>query len=93
MRKSAIAVVAFIVIILVAVVFFPLKPGGIPPIIQDQPEIGDQVELNVGTSLVDEPNLADSTVFSNQSGYDFYIDENGTKHYTIQVVDKPDIEG
>ncbi len=93
MRKTAIAVVAGIVIVLGVVVFLPLKPGGIPPIIQDQPKIEDQSQSNIGISVKDAPNLADSEVSSNQTGYDFYVDEEGVKNYIINAVDMPDIEG
>ncbi len=90
MRKTAIAVVAGIIIVLGVVVFLPLKPGGIPPIIQDQPKIEDQSQSNIGISVKDAPNLADSAVSSNQTEYDFYVDEEGIKHYIVNVVDTPD---
>ncbi len=93
MRKTAIAVIAGIIIVLGVVVFLPLKPGGIPPIIQDQPKIEDQSQSNIGISVKDAPNLADSAVSSNQTEYDFYVDEEGIKHYIINAVDTPDIEG
>jgi len=93
MRKTAIAVVVFIAIVIGAVAFLPLKPGGIPPIIQDQLEFEDQFQLDIGISVKDAPNLADSTVSSNQTGYDIYIDEEGVKNYIFNVVDTPGIEG
>ena len=92
MRKSAIAVVAGIIIVIAVVVFLPLKPGEIPPIIQDQLKVEDHAQLDVETTLKDEPNLVDSAISSNQSEYDFYIDEEGVKHYVISVGDKPDIK-
>ena len=92
-RKSAIAVVVGIVIVIAVVVFLPLKPGEVPPIIQDQPKVEEQTQLNVGTTVKDEPNLADSAVSSNQAEWDFYIDEEGNKNYVISAVDTPDIEG
>ena len=92
MRKTAIAVVAGIVIVIGAVAFLPLKPGEIPPIIQDQPKMEDQAQSNIGTTIVDVPKLADSAVSSNQTGYDFYVDEEGIKHYIVNVVDTPDFE-
>jgi len=93
MRKTAIAVVAGIVIVLGLVAFLPIKPGGMPPIIQDQPKIEDRLQSNIGISVKDAPNLADSEVSSNQTGYDIYIDEEGVKNYIINAVDTPDIEG
>ncbi len=93
MRKTAIAVVAFIAIVIGAVTFLPIKPGEMPPIIQDQIEIEDQFQLNIETTVADAPNLADSEVSSNQAEYDFYVDEEGIKNYIINVVDTPDIEG
>ena len=93
MRKSAIAVVVGIVIVIAVVVFLPLKPGEVPPIIQDQPKVEEQTQVNVGTTLKDEPNFVDSAVSSNQAEWDFYIDEEGNKNYVISAVDTPDIEG
>ncbi len=92
MRKSAIVVVAGIIIVIAVVVFLPLKPGEVPPIIQDQPKVEEQAQVNVGTTLKDEPNLADSAVSSNQAEWDFYIDEEGNKNYVISAVDTPEIE-
>ncbi len=93
MRKTAIAVVAFIAIVIGAVMFLPIKPGGMPPIIQDQLEFEDQSQSDIGISVQDAPNLADSEVSSNQTGYDIHIDEEGIKNYIINAVDTPDIEG
>ncbi len=93
MRKTAIAVVAGIVIVLGLVAFLPLKPGEIPPIIQDQPKMEDQAQSNIGITIMDAPKLADSAVSSNQIGYDFYVDEEGVKHYIVNAVDIPDVEG
>lgn len=93
MRKTAIAVVAFIAIVIGAVTFLPIKPGEMPPIIQDQIEFEDQSQSNIGISVKDAPNLADSEVSSNQAEYDFYVNEEGIKNYIINVVDTPDIEG
>ncbi len=90
MRKTAIAVVAFIAIVIGAVTFLPIKPGEMPPIIQDQIEFEDQSQSNIGISVKDAPNLADSAISSNQTGYDFYVDEEGIKHYIVNVVDTPD---
>jgi len=92
MRKTAIAVVVGIVIVIGAVAFLPINPGGIPPIIQDQPKMEDQSQSDIGISVQDAPNLADSEVSSNQTGYDFYVDEEGAKHYIVNLVDTPDIE-
>ena len=92
-RKSAIAVVVSIVIIIAVVAFSPLKPGEVPPIIQDQLRVEDQAQLDVVTTVKDEPNLEDSAVSSNQAEWDFYIDEEGNKNYVISAVDTPDIEG
>ncbi len=93
MRKTAIAVVAGIIIVIGAVVFLPITPGEMPPIIQDQPKFEDQSQSDIGISVKDVPNLADSEVSSNQAEYDFYVDEEGVKNYIINAVDTPNIEG
>ncbi len=91
-RKSAIAVVVSIVIVIAVVAFLPLKPGEVPPIIQDQFKVEDHAQLNVGITVKDEPNFVDSAVSSNQAEWGFYIDEEGNKNYVISAVDTPDIE-
>ena len=92
MRKSAIAVVVGIIIVITLVVLLPLKPGGVPPIIQDQPELEDKAQVNVETSVTDELDLADPEVSSNEEEVNYYIDEEGIKHYIISAVDTPDFE-
>lgn len=93
MRKSAIAIVAGIAIVIILVVFLPLKPGGMPPIIQDQITIEERTQIEIETAITDEPNLKDRIELQESEGLDVYVDEDGVKHYFISVVDTPDIEG
>jgi len=61
---------------------------------QDEPQILTDTSLDVSSSSADEPIVTESIVFSSvQEEVPFYIDENGTKHYTIVSVDRPDIHG
>lgn len=93
MRKSAITVIACIIIVITLVIFLPLKPGGVPPIIHDQPKLEDKAQLNVETTVNDKPNLTDSADSSNEAEVEYYVDEEGIKHYIIRAADTPDIEG
>lgn len=62
--------------------------------IQDDAQIFANTSLGVSPDSIDNPTVAENTVISgNQSGVSFYIDENGTKHYTIVSVDIPTIHG
>lgn len=93
MRKSAIAVVTGIIIVITLVMVMPVKPGGMPPIIQDQPELEDKVQWDVENRITDKPNLTDSADFSNNEEYEYYMDEEGNKNYIISAVDMPNIDG
>jgi len=60
---------------------------------QDGPQILTDTSLDVSSSA-DEPIVTESIVISSvQEEVPFYIDENGTKHYTIVSVDRPDMHG
>ena len=60
----------------------------IPQIISDDPETDDSINVNLDSN-VDSPALNDS---SPQQEQNFWIDEEGKKHYTIKVGDSPQLE-
>ena len=75
--------------VVLLVVLSPIKPGDIPPYIQDSVEIKDKALIEVGEKTTDNTIVKDSEVAENNMNSDFYFDENGTKHFIIKVIDKP----
>jgi len=83
---SAIGIVLAIVLL---VVLSPIKPGDLPPTIQDSVEIKEKVSIEIGQETTDDIIVKDSAVLENNMNSDFYFDENGTKHFIIKVIDIP----
>lgn len=87
--------------VILLVVLLPIKPGDVPPAIEDRPELGegttiglseeDRPELSesaaTGLSIEDTPAITEFVIIKSETGPDFYIDENGTKHYVINATD------
>jgi len=59
-----------------------------PPIILDNPETVDSGNVNLDSNF-DSPTLNDSSA---QQELDFWTDEDGNKHYTIEAGDSPSLE-
>ena len=57
--------------------------------IEDKVEVKDDSAIGLGQNTSDIPIMTDSAVVENKISPDFYIDENGTKHYIIEVIDAP----
>jgi len=53
------------------------------------------VKSNIqSASIVDEPIISDSVLVQNAAeGENYYMDENGKKHYILSVEDKPNFDG
>ena len=58
-----------------------------PPIISDDPETGEAINVNLGSN-VDSPGLNDSST----QEQNFWTDEEGKGHYTIKAGDSPQLE-
>ena len=86
-------VVGGIIAIILLVVLLPTKGGEIPPRIIDQTDIIDEASIGREAILEDIPTITDYTDIENEPGSEFYIDENGTKHYILDVRDAPQFEG
>ncbi len=93
LNVKGISVIVVIISVILVVVLLPIKGGDLPPTIADQAEIRDEASLERKASLEDIPTIADSADIENEPGRDFYIDENGTKHYILNVRDVPNFEG
>lgn len=55
-------------------------------------QIKDNATLESESSEQDVPTILDSVVTEQSSDIDFYLDENGTKHYIITAIDAPLLE-
>lgn len=60
------------------------------PSISDKPEIAEQIKL--GTGVTDNPEIKDSTSYTDNKSkeeVDYWVDEQGNRHYGIKVGDSP----
>ena len=101
-KKGIFAIVGVAIIIIV--VFAVPQPTDTPPMIQDSTEITDESKIGVGDEpqspqISDEGsieaglNVSESPAISDtgevEAEGEYYVDENGTKHYVIEVGDSP----
>ena len=101
MNLKGISVIVGVAAVILLVVLLPIKPGDVPPVIEDRPELSegtaiglggeDRPELGegaaIGLSIEDTPTITESVIVTSETGSDFYVDENGTKHYVIDATD------
>ena len=105
MKLKGIAAIVGVAAVILVVVFLPTQQGGVPPSIQDDTQVKDSGMVGIETGseptlLIDNaslaiemdrdaPVLSDTILIEPESSMNFYLDENGTKHYVIDIVDKP----
>ena len=101
MNIKGISVVVGVAAVILLVVLLPIKPGDVPPAIVDRPELGEGAAIGLGeedrpelgegaaieSSIEDAPTITESVILTSETGSDFYVDENGTKHYVINASD------
>ena len=92
MNPKGIAVVAGIIAVILLVVLLP-KAGDVPPPIIDSTDVVDDTSMEKESRVTDTPDVSDTAVTENDEELDYYIDENGTKHYRLEVRDVPTFEG
>ena len=91
MKKRKFLPLGIVIAVIVAISILAIIQNfqkSIPPIISDDPETDDSINVNLDSN-VDSPALNDS---SPQQEQNFWIDEDGKKHYTIKVGDSPQLE-
>ena len=93
MNVKGISVIAGIIAVIVIVVLMPMKPGDVAPPITDSSNVVDDASMEKDSQVTDSPDITDTAVTENDEGLDYYIDENGTKHFIIDVKDIPSMEG
>ena len=104
-KKGIFAIVGIAIIIIV--LFAVPEPTETPPMIQDLTEINDEAKvglsnepqslqisdegsIEVGLNVNEEPAISDTGKVEVEGEY--YFDENGTKHYVIEVGDTPTLK-
>jgi glucan-binding YG repeat protein len=91
MTKGKILTWGIIIAVIVSISILAITQNyqkSIPPAISDNPETDDAVNVNLDSNA-DSPTISDS---SPQQEQNFWIDENGTRHYTIEATDSPQLE-
>ena len=83
---KGIFVVGIIVAIIAVVVLIPNNINT-PPALDDKPVLNDSVWINSKLQNNDEIKLKDYTKAEKPSELDYYLDENGSKHYIINAKD------
>ncbi|HXV38266.1 MAG TPA: hypothetical protein VD699_01640 [Nitrosopumilaceae archaeon] len=91
MNFKGIFVVGIIVAIIVVVVLVPNNTRNTPPALDDKPAMNDSVLINSKLQNSDEIKLKDYTIAEKPSDLDYYLDENGSKHYIIKAEDDVNI--
>ncbi len=105
MNTKGVLVVIGVGLVILSVVFLSNNSEVLPPqiidetIVKDSSVVGidsktddiqikDNATLEFESNEQDVPTISDSVV-TEQNDVDFYVDENGTKHYIITVRDTP----
>ena len=108
MNVKGVSIIVGVAVVILLVVLLPIKPGDVPPPIQDTTEVIDDTSIGIGSGNEDNveikdessigiededaPTITDSVEVEKQNGADFYFDENGTKHFVIEATDAPTLE-
>ena len=93
LNLKGISAIAGIIAVIVFVALMPIKPGDVPPPIMDSSNVVDDASMQKDSSVSDSPDITETTLTKNDVDLDYYIDEKGTKHFTIDVKDIPSLEG
>ena len=93
LNLKGISAIAGIIAVIIFVALIPIKPGDIPPPITDSGNVVDDASMQKDSSVTDSPDITETTLTKNDADLDYYLDEKGTKHFTIDVKDIPSLEG
>ena len=98
MNSKGVAVIIGVIIVVLIVVFLSLKSGDIPlemkdnTQIEDSGEIGLQIGTEQSTQIKDDASVELDAVIIQTGDVSYFIDEDGIKHYFIEVIDDPTLE-
>jgi len=93
LKLKGISVIVVAIGVIILFVLFPIKESGVTPSIIDSTNVVDNATIERESFVTDVPKHLDSAMTENNDEVDFYIDENGTKHYILDVKDVPMFEG
>ncbi len=80
-------VISAIAAIILLVAILPVKPSDVIPEMTDRVQIHDETTVELGLDVSESPEFSEETSLDSEA--EFYIDENGVKHYVIEVEDSP----
>ena len=91
MRTKGILVILLIVTVTGIAIVFSTNQAP-PPGLQDSVEASDEVIIDPNAGKIDTVEASDKVIIDKQisnveNGAEHYLDENGTKHYTIAIED------
>jgi hypothetical protein len=86
LKIKSIIVIGSIVAVVLLITLLPTKPSDVSPEMGDFVDVREETKVELGMKTEDSPQIGDSTEISETN---FYIDENGTKHYVIEAEDSP----
>ena len=93
LNVKGVSVIAGIIAVIAIVTLMPVKPGDIPPPITDSSDVVDDAVMEKDSRITDSPDISDIAATHNDGGLDYTVDENGIKHFVIDVKDIPSMEG
>jgi len=56
------------------------------------PQISDEGSIEASLNVGETPTISDTGKVEVEEESEYYVDENGTRHYVIEVVDKPTLK-
>jgi len=89
MNTKSIALIVGIAVVILVVIISPINQEGsdsvvIPPVVIDEPTIVE--DITIDTEVEEE-----FVLIKNENGADYWIDENGVKHYVLDLEDSPNL--
>lgn len=86
MKFRGIFAISVIVVVLGVVILLPNSFKNTPPTLIDNPNMTDKALINSNLSNSDEIKLDDNTKLE-RSNLEYYLDDNGTKHFILNATD------
>ena len=89
MNWRGVIAAAVVIGVISIVVLLPVKPEQMAPPIIDDVEVEDKSTISTSSKSQDSPELTDSAEAENQTDSNFVTDEQGIRHFSFNVGDKP----
>jgi len=92
MNAKSIALIVGIAVVILVVIISPSNQEGsdsavILPVVIDEPALVEDITID---TEVEEESSEEIVLITNEDGPDYWIDENGLKHYVLDAADSPD---